>query len=97
MQIYLGTITVANTRATYAAALERMVADFGADTDVALLDSEPDRVSGRFTYVWGAKSAKTFNIRLTALGSAERMTPQVGIRCLLIVSVREVQGVESVG
>lgn len=51
MQIYLGTITVANTRATYAAALERMVADFGADTDVALPDSEPDRVSGRFTYV----------------------------------------------
>lgn len=70
VQIYLGTITVANTRATYAAALERLVADFGADTDVALLDSEPDRVSGWFTYVWGAKSAKTFNIRLTALGSA---------------------------
>ncbi|NQE72579.1 tyrosine-type recombinase/integrase [Nocardia gamkensis] len=70
VQIYLGTITVANTRATYAAALERLVADFGTDTDVALLDSEPDRVSGWFTYVWGAKSAKTFNIRLTALGSA---------------------------
>ncbi|MFF7941511.1 hypothetical protein ACFZC5_17505 [Nocardia gamkensis] len=70
VQIYLGTITVANTRATYAAALERLVADFGADTDVALLASEPDRVSGWFTYVWGAKSAKTFNIRLTALGSA---------------------------
>lgn len=45
-------------------------ADFGADTDVALLDSEPDRVSGWFTFVWGATSAKTFNIRLTALGSA---------------------------
>ncbi|MGQ4601379.1 tyrosine-type recombinase/integrase [Nocardia sp. R6R-6] len=68
--IYLATITVRNTRATYAAALDRLVADFGADTDVALLGTEPDRVSGWFTYVWGAKSAKTFNIRLTALGSA---------------------------
>lgn len=70
VQIYLDTITVANTRATYAVALERLAADFGADTVVALLDSEPDRVSGWFTYMWGARSAKTFNIRLTALGSA---------------------------
>lgn len=70
VRIYLDTITVANTRVTYTAALERLVADFGADTDVALLDSEPDRVSGWFTYVWGARSAKTFNIRLTALASA---------------------------
>ncbi|WP_446222382.1 tyrosine-type recombinase/integrase [Nocardia sp. IBHARD005] len=69
-RIYLDTISVSNTRATYAAALDRLVADFGADTDVAVLGSEPDRVSGWFTYVWGAKSAKTFNIRLTALGSA---------------------------
>ncbi|MEU7631108.1 hypothetical protein AB0C34_14145 [Nocardia sp. NPDC049220] len=46
------------------------MADFGADTDVALLDSEPDRVSGWFTFVWGDKSAKTFTIRLTALASA---------------------------
>ncbi|MDV7102460.1 site-specific integrase [Gordonia amicalis] len=70
VRIYLATITVPNTRATYAAALVRLVADFGADTDVALLGSEPDRVSGWFTFVWGGKSAKTFNIRLTALGSA---------------------------
>ncbi|GGN81443.1 tyrosine-type recombinase/integrase [Nocardia rhizosphaerihabitans] len=70
VRIYLATITVPNTRATYAAALDHLVADFGADTDVALLDSEPDRVGGWFTYVWGGKSAKTFNIRLTALGSA---------------------------
>lgn len=70
VRIYLDTITVANTRATYAAALDRLVADFGADIDVALLDAEPDRVSGWFTYVWGARSAKTFNIRLTALTSA---------------------------
>ncbi|MEV0108482.1 hypothetical protein AB0H42_19370 [Nocardia sp. NPDC050799] len=70
VQSYLATITVSNTRATYAAALDRLVADFGADTDGAVLGSEPDRVSGWFTYVWGAKSAKTINIRLTALGSA---------------------------
>ncbi|MGS2811043.1 tyrosine-type recombinase/integrase [Nocardia sp. MW-W600-9] len=70
VRIYLATIAVPNTRATYAVALDRLVADFGADADVAALGSEPDRVSGWFTYVWGAKSAKTFNIRLTALGSA---------------------------
>ena len=70
VQVYLGTIGVENTRATYAAALDRLVADFGADTNVALLDREPDRVSGWFTFVWGGRSAKTFNIRLTALGSA---------------------------
>jgi integrase len=68
--IYLATITVVNTRETYAAALNRVVTDFGADTDVALLDQEPDRVSGWFTFVWGGKSAKTFNVRLTALASA---------------------------
>ena len=70
VRVYLGTINVANTRETYAAALDRLVADFGADTNVALLDREPDRVSGWFTFVWGGRSAKTFNIRLTALGSA---------------------------
>ncbi|MFD3508542.1 tyrosine-type recombinase/integrase [Nocardia sp. NPDC058666] len=72
VRIYLATIPALNTRATYAAALDRLVTDFGADTDVAVLSSEPDRVSGWFTFVWGAKSAKTFNIRLTALGSACR-------------------------
>lgn len=68
--IYLATITVPNTRATYAAALDRLVADFGADTNVALLDREPDRVAGWFTFVWGGKAPKTFNIRLTALAAA---------------------------
>ncbi|MBF6208725.1 site-specific integrase [Streptomyces gardneri] len=70
VQIYLATITVSNTRATYAAALDRLVADFGADTNVALLDREPDRVAGWFTFVWGGKAPKTFNIRLTALAAA---------------------------
>ncbi len=70
VKVYLATIPTENTRDTYAAALDRLVRDFGADTNVALLDREPDRVSGWFTFVWGAKSAKTFNIRLTALGSA---------------------------
>jgi hypothetical protein len=31
--------------------LDRLVRDFGADGDVALLD--PDWVSGWFTFVWG--------------------------------------------
>lgn len=70
VKVYLATIPAENTRETYAAALDRLVRDFGADTNVALLDREPDRVSGWFTFVWGAKAAKTFNIRLTALGSA---------------------------
>ncbi|MDJ0363004.1 site-specific integrase [Rhodococcus sp. H29-C3] len=70
VQLYLATLMVPNTRATYAAALNRLVVDFGADTNVAVLGSEPDRVSGWFTFVWGGRSAKTFNIRLTALGSA---------------------------
>lgn len=66
--VFLATIVVDNTRRGYAAALNRLVHDFGADTDVALLD--PDRVSGWFVFVWGAASPKTFNLRLTALGSA---------------------------
>lgn len=45
VRIYLSTITVRNTRATYATALDRLVADFGADTDVALLGAEPDRAA----------------------------------------------------
>ncbi|WP_405180983.1 site-specific integrase [Nocardia sp. NBC_01377] len=67
-KMFLDTITVANTRRGYAAAVDRLVRDFGADTDVALLD--PERVSGWFVFVWGAKSPKTFNLRLTALASA---------------------------
>lgn len=70
VDIFIATITVENTRSTYGVALEKLVADFGADTDVALLGEEPDRVSGWFTFVWGGKAAKTFNIRLTTLGSA---------------------------
>lgn len=69
-RIHVATITVRNTRAMYAAVLDRLVTGFGTDTDVALLDREPDRVSGWFTFVWGGKSAKTFDIRLAALASA---------------------------
>jgi hypothetical protein len=29
-----------------------------------------DRLAGWFTFVWGGRAAKTFNTRLTALGSA---------------------------
>ncbi|MFC9432407.1 hypothetical protein [Nocardia sp. NPDC057030] len=57
-RIYLATITVRNARMTYAAAVDRLVADFGADTDVSLLDQEPDRVSGWFTFVWAGSRPK---------------------------------------
>lgn len=66
--VFLGTISVANTRRAYAITMDRLVADFGADTNVALLDA--DRVAGWFTFVWGARSAPTFTARLAALGSA---------------------------
>ncbi|MGH3809914.1 MAG: tyrosine-type recombinase/integrase [Pseudonocardiaceae bacterium] len=68
VSIFLDTVAVPNTRRGYAAALHRLVADFGADTGVASLD--PDRVAGWFNSVWGSRAAKTFNTRLTALGSA---------------------------
>lgn len=68
VKTFLGTIAVANTRRGYATALDQMVREFGADTAVAGLD--PDRVAGWFSFVWGGCSAKTFNTRLTALGSA---------------------------
>ncbi|MGO4617200.1 tyrosine recombinase XerC [Nocardia sp. 2YAB30] len=67
-RVYLATIVAVNTRRGYAAALDRLVRDFGADSDVALLD--PDRVGGWFMFVWGESSPKTFNLRLTALSSA---------------------------
>lgn len=65
---YLATIPVANTRRGYATALNRLVADFGADSDVGLLEAE--RVGGWFTFVWGGRSAQTFNVRLAALRGA---------------------------
>lgn len=65
---FLDTITVVNTRRGYAVPLSRMVRDFGADSNVGQLD--PDRVAGWFRFVWGGCAAKTFNTRLTALGSA---------------------------
>lgn len=65
---FLGTIAVPNTRRAYATALARMVHEFGADTDTAALD--PDRVAAWFTRAWGQRAAKTFNTRLSALGSA---------------------------
>ena len=55
--VFLGTIPAANTRRGYGVVLNRLVADFGADTNVALLDQEPDRVGGWFTFVWGNKAA----------------------------------------
>ncbi|MEV0712780.1 tyrosine-type recombinase/integrase [Nocardia aurea] len=67
---YLHTVTSSNTRRGYRAALDALVAEFGPDTDVALLD--PDRVDVWFRDRWGAVSAPTFNARLAALRSACR-------------------------
>jgi hypothetical protein len=55
---FLSTIPAANTRRGYGVVLNRLVTDFGADTDVALLDQEQDRVGGWFTFVWGSKAAR---------------------------------------
>lgn len=65
---FLDTISVTNTFRGYAIPLDRMARDFGADANVAVLD--PDRVASWFTFVWGGSSPKTFNTRLTAIGSA---------------------------
>jgi site-specific recombinase XerD len=65
---FLATIAVPNTRRGYAAALDRMVRDIGVDTPLAQLS--PDQVADWFTGAWGQSAAKTFNTRLTALGSA---------------------------
>jgi hypothetical protein len=65
---FLDTIAVANTRRGYAAACNRLVADFGADSAVAALD--PNQLAAWLNSVWGNREAKTFNTRLTALGAA---------------------------
>jgi integrase/recombinase XerC/integrase/recombinase XerD len=70
VKVVLDTIPAANTRRGYGIVLNRLVKDFGADTDVALLGLEPDRVSGWFTFVWDNKAATTFNVRLAALRTA---------------------------
>lgn len=67
-KVFLGMIPVANTRRGYAVVLDRLVRDFGADGNVALLD--PDRVAGWFIFVWGGGAATTFNVRLASLRSA---------------------------
>jgi hypothetical protein len=52
VKVFLDTIPAANTRRGYGIVLNRLVKDFGADTNVALLEREPDRVSGWFAFVW---------------------------------------------
>ncbi|WP_245546990.1 tyrosine-type recombinase/integrase [Nocardia brevicatena] len=67
-EVYLNTIESPNTRRGYGIALDALVAGFGADSDVGLLD--PDRVDGWFRFRWGGVSAQTFNVRLAALRAA---------------------------
>ncbi|ORI20694.1 tyrosine-type recombinase/integrase [Rhodococcus sp. 1168] len=68
VELYLSTISSLNTRRGYGIALRQLVRDFGADSDVALLDA--DRVGGWFTFKWGNSSAQTFNVRLASLRGA---------------------------
>ncbi|WP_067893595.1 tyrosine-type recombinase/integrase [Nocardia vaccinii] len=65
---YLATIPSSNTRRGYAIALNQLMRDFGADSEVGLLEAE--RVGGWFTFKWGDKSAQTFNVRLASLRGA---------------------------
>lgn len=65
---FLSTIPSATTRRGYAVELNRLVRDFGADSDVGVLEAE--RVGGWFTFVWGGCSAQTFNVRLASLRAA---------------------------
>lgn len=65
---FLSTIPSINTRRGYAVALNQLVRDFGADSDVGLLNAE--RVGGWVTFKWGARSAQTFNVRLSSLRAA---------------------------
>jgi site-specific recombinase XerC len=67
-KVFLGTIPVANTRRGYAVVLDRLVRDFGADGNVALLD--PDRVAGWFIFVWGGRRGHDVDVRLASLRSA---------------------------
>lgn len=67
---FLDTISVANTRRSYATALNRMVRDFGADTNVAMLS--PDRV---VRYRVGERGQSTANGVHDPLGGVrERQT-----------------------
>ncbi len=68
IRIFLGTVSVKNTRRGYAVVLNRMERDFGKDANVALLNE--DRVGGWFTFVWGEKAPSTFNVHLAALRTA---------------------------
>ncbi|WP_316250501.1 site-specific integrase [Tsukamurella columbiensis] len=65
---FLSTIPSVNTRRGYAVALNQLVRDFGADSDVGVLEAE--RVGGWFTFKWGGSSAQTFNVRLASLRAA---------------------------
>ena len=69
---YLEGITNTNTRKTYSAALRALVAEFGADASLEVLEGEAgaDRVADWFAERWGSSSANTINARLRALSSA---------------------------
>lgn len=61
-----------NTARSYGIATRALVTEFGADTPLAVLDTEDgvDRVVAWFTTRWGTAAASTANVRLDALRSA---------------------------
>ena len=69
---YLEGIGNANTRKAYQSALRALVAEFGADASLGVLEGEAgaDRVADWFAERWGNSSANTVNARLRALSSA---------------------------
>jgi len=69
---YLEGITNANTARAYRSALRALVAEFGGQASLEVLEGEAgaDRVADWFTGRWAAASANTTNARLRALSSA---------------------------
>ena len=74
-KVFLGTISVATTRRGYAVVLDRLVRDFGADGNVALLD--PDRVAGWFIFARDVIAWQTGTSRLLPRMLAGRRTGPV--------------------
>ncbi|SIO87448.1 putative integrase/recombinase [Nocardiopsis sp. JB363] len=69
---FLDGIANANTARAYRTALDALLAEFGADSSLDVLEGEQaaDRVASWFADRWGSASANTVNARLRALGSA---------------------------
>jgi integrase/recombinase XerC/integrase/recombinase XerD len=69
---FLTGVTNANTAKAYAITLRGLVAEFGVDTPLGVLDTERgvDDLATWFTRRWGSTAPTTFNARMDALRSA---------------------------